>query len=140
MFPEGATPKDGPSAGIGMCTALVSMLTHLPVRADYAMTGEITLRGEVLEVGGIKEKLLAAHRGGIKNVIIPAENVKDLKEIPDNIKKDLAIKPVRWIDEVLSYALNGYPERLPAKSRRLKAAAMAGNNKKLRKGERVRAH
>lgn len=138
--PEGATPKDGPSAGIGMCTALVSMLTHIPVRADYAMTGEITLRGEVLEVGGIKEKLLAAHRGGIKSVIIPAENVKDLKEIPDNIKKDLDIKPVRWIDEVLSYALNGYPERLPAKSRRLKAAMMAGNNKKLRKGERVRAH
>ncbi len=138
--PEGATPKDGPSAGIGMCTALVSVLTHIPVRADYAMTGEITLRGEVLAVGGIKEKLLAAHRGGIKNVIIPAENVKDLKEIPDNIKKDLDIKPVRWIDEVLSYALNGYPERLPAKSKRLKAAMVASSAKKPRKGEGARAH
>lgn len=138
--PEGATPKDGPSAGIGMCTALVSVLTHIPVRADYAMTGEITLRGEVLPVGGIKEKLLAAHRGGIKSVIIPAENVKDLKEIPDNIKKDLDIKPVRWIDEVLSYALNGYPERLPAKSKKLKAM-IAGTSKKMRKGgDRVRAH
>jgi ATP-dependent Lon protease len=137
--PEGATPKDGPSAGIGMCTALVSMLTNIPVRADYAMTGEITLRGEVLPVGGIKEKLLAAHRGGIKKVIIPAENIKDLKEIPDNIKEDLHIKSVRWIDEVWSYALNGYPSRLPAKSKRLKAA-MVTNNKKLRKGERDRAH
>jgi len=138
--PEGATPKDGPSAGIGMCTALVSVLTHIPVRADYAMTGEITLRGEVLPVGGIKEKLLAAHRGGIKSVIIPAENVKDLKEIPDNIKKDLDIKPVRWIDEVLSYALNGYPERLPVKSKKLKAM-IAGASKKIRKsGDRVRAH
>lgn len=138
--PEGATPKDGPSAGVGMCTALVSILTHIPVRADYAMTGEITLRGEVLPVGGIKEKLLAAHRGGIKSVIIPAENVKDLKEIPDNIKNDLDIKPVRWIDEVLSYALNGYPERLPAKSKKLKSM-IAGANKKMRKGgERIRAH
>ena len=107
--PEGATPKDGPSAGISMCTAFVSVITHIPVRADYAMTGEITLRGEVLPVGGIKEKLLAAHRSGIKNVIIPEENMKDLKEIPDNIKKDLKIKPVRWMDEVLTYALNGYP-------------------------------
>ncbi len=141
--PEGATPKDGPSAGIGMCTALVSMLTLLPVRADYAMTGEITLRGEVLAVGGIKEKLLAAHRGGIKHVIIPAENVKDLKEIPDNIKKNLDIKPVRWIDEVLTYALNGYPERLPAKSKRLRAAMLLSTAKKARKGDkgdRVRAH
>lgn len=139
--PEGATPKDGPSAGIGMCTALVSMLTLLPVRADYAMTGEITLRGEVLAVGGIKEKLLAAHRGNIKHVIIPAENVKDLKEIPDNIKKDLDIKPVRWIDEVLTFALNGFPERLPAKSKKLRAALLMGNNKKSRKsGDRERAH
>lgn len=137
--PEGATPKDGPSAGIGMCTALVSVLTHIPVRADCAMTGEITLRGEVLPVGGLKEKLLAAHRGGIKSVIIPAENVKDLKEIPDNIKKDLNIKPVRWIDEVLSYALNGYPERLPLKSKKLKAM-IAGTSKKLRKGGDIRAH
>jgi ATP-dependent Lon protease len=140
--PEGATPKDGPSAGISMCVALVSMLTLLPVRADYAMTGEITLRGEVLEVGGIKEKLLAAHRGGIKNVIIPAGNVKDLKEIPDNIKKDLNIKPVRWIDEVLTYALNGYPARLPAKAKnkKLKGGIVAGNGKKIRKGDRARAH
>ncbi len=139
--PEGATPKDGPSAGVGMCTALVSVLTHIPVRADYAMTGEITLRGEVLPVGGLKEKLLAAHRGGIKSVIIPGENVKDLKEIPDNIKKDLDIKPVRWIDEVLSYALNGYPARLPTKgkNKRLKAV-MLTSNKKVRKGERIRAH
>ena len=137
--PEGATPKDGPSAGISMCTALVSVLTHLPVRADYAMTGEITLRGEVLPVGGIKEKLLAAHRGGIKSVIIPAENVKDLKEIPDNIKKDLDIKPVRWIDEVLSYALNGYPERLPAKRKKLKELVSV-DPKKIRKGESDRAH
>jgi ATP-dependent Lon protease len=137
--PEGATPKDGPSAGISMCTALVSVITHIPVRADYAMTGEITLRGEVLPVGGIKEKLLAAHRGGIKSIIIPAENVKDLKEIPDNIKKDLDIKPVRWIDEVLSYALNGYPERLPAKTK-LKPI-ITGTSKKLRKGgDRARAH
>ncbi|MCD6038920.1 MAG: ATP-dependent protease La [Gammaproteobacteria bacterium] len=138
--PEGATPKDGPSAGIGMCTALVSILTHIPVRADYAMTGEITLRGEVLEVGGIKEKLLAAHRGGIKHVIIPAQNVKDLKEIPDNIKKYLEIRPVRWIDEVLAYALNGYPERLPAKTKRLRLKREMVSNKKLRKGERARAH
>lgn len=138
--PEGATPKDGPSAGIGMCTALVSVLTHIPVRADYAMTGEITLRGEVLPVGGIKEKLLAAHRGGIKSVIIPAENVKDLKDIPDNIKKDLDIKPVRWIDEVLSYALNGYPDRLPAKSKKLKAMIDATAKKSRKNSDRVRAH
>jgi ATP-dependent Lon protease len=138
--PEGATPKDGPSAGVGMCTALVSVMTHIPVRASFAMTGEITLRGEVLPVGGIKEKLLAAHRGGIKSVIIPAENVKDLKEIADNIKNDLDIKPVRWIDEVLSYALNGYPERLPIKNKKLKGI-VATTSKKLRKGgDRVRAH
>ena len=123
-----------------MCTALVSVLTHIPVRAVYAMTGEITLRGEVLPVGGIKEKLLAAHRGGITSVIIPAENVKDLKDIPDNIKKDLDIKPVRWIDEVLSYALNGYPDRLPAKTKKLKPIVTA-SSKKLRKGgDRARAH
>lgn len=103
--PEGATPKDGPSAGIAMCTALVSALGHIPVRKDVAMTGEITLRGEVLPIGGLKEKLLAAHRGGIKTVLIPDENVRDLKEIPDAIKKDLNIKPVKWIDEVLNLAL-----------------------------------
>ena len=112
-MPEGATPKDGPSAGVGMCTALVSALTLIPVRADVAMTGEITLRGQVLAIGGLKEKLLAAHRGGIKTVIIPEENVRDLKEIPDNIKQDLQIKPVKWIDEVLQIALQYAPEPLP---------------------------
>lgn len=110
--PEGATPKDGPSAGIAMCTALVSVQTSIPVRADVAMTGEITLRGEVLRIGGLKEKLLAAHRGGIKTVIIPAENERDLKEIPDNIKADLSIKPVKWIDEVLAIALQSSPKPL----------------------------
>lgn len=112
-MPEGGTPKDGPSAGVGMCTALVSALTGIPVRADVAMTGEITLRGQVLAIGGLKEKLLAAHRGGIKTVIIPEENVRDLKEIPDNIKQDLQIKPVKWIDEVLQIALQYAPEPLP---------------------------
>ena len=111
--PEGATPKDGPSAGIGMVTAMVSAMTRIPVRADVAMTGEITLRGQVLAIGGLKEKLLAAHRGGIKTVIIPEENVRDLKEIPDNIKQDLQIKPVKWIDEVLQIALQYAPEPLP---------------------------
>ena len=110
--PEGATPKDGPSAGIAMCTALVSVQTGIPVRADVAMTGEITLRGEVLRIGGLKEKLLAAHRGGIKTVIIPADNERDLKEIPANIKEDLAIKPVKWIDEVLELALQYRPTPL----------------------------
>jgi ATP-dependent Lon protease len=110
--PEGATPKDGPSAGIAMCTALVSVLTGIPVRADVAMTGEITLRGEVLRIGGLKEKLLAAHRGGIKTVVIPADNERDLKEIPDNIKEDLTIKPVQWIDDVLQIALQHMPTPL----------------------------
>jgi ATP-dependent Lon protease len=108
-MPEGATPKDGPSAGIGMCTALVSALTRIPVRSDVAMTGEITLRGEVLPIGGLKEKLLAAHRGGIAVVLIPEENRKDLVEIPDNIKGKLDIRPVRWIDEVLEIALTARP-------------------------------
>ena len=107
--PEGATPKDGPSAGVGMCTTLVSVLTSIPVRADVAMTGEITLRGEVLKIGGLKEKLLAAHRGGITTVIIPHDNASDLKEIPDNIKADLEICPVKWIDEVLDIALQDKP-------------------------------
>ena len=109
-LPEGATPKDGPSAGIGMCTAIVSMLTGIPVRADVAMTGEITLRGEVLPIGGLKEKLLAAHRGGIKTVLIPEENVKDLVEIADNVKNRLEIIPVKWIDQVLELALERMPE------------------------------
>ncbi|CAG2138426.1 endopeptidase La [Ralstonia mannitolilytica] len=111
--PEGATPKDGPSAGIAMTTALVSVLTGIPVRADVAMTGEITLRGEVLPIGGLKEKLLAAHRGGIKLALIPEENVKDLADIPDNVKNSIEIQPVRWIDKVLELALVRKPEPLP---------------------------
>jgi ATP-dependent Lon protease len=111
--PEGATPKDGPSAGVGMCTALVSALTEIPVKAEVAMTGEITLRGEVLPIGGLKEKLLAAHRGGITTVLIPEENEKDLAEIPDNIKARLKIIPVRWIDQVLEVALAHQPTPLP---------------------------
>jgi ATP-dependent Lon protease len=107
--PEGATPKDGPSAGIGMCTALVSALTGIPVKADVAMTGEITLRGQVLRIGGLKEKLLAAHRGNIKTVIIPADNERDLREIPDNVKADMKICPVKWIDQVLEIALEYQP-------------------------------
>lgn len=110
--PEGATPKDGPSAGIAITTAMVSALSRIPVRADVAMTGEITLRGEVLPIGGLKEKLLAAHRGGIKTVLIPEENVKDLAEIPDNVKNFLEIVPVRWIDKVLELALERMPEPL----------------------------
>jgi ATP-dependent Lon protease len=113
--PEGATPKDGPSAGIGMCTSLVSALTGIPVRADVAMTGEITLRGEVLPIGGLKEKLLAAHRGGITTVLIPQENERDLVDIPKNIKDKLDIKPVRWIDEVLEVALTRAPAPLAGK-------------------------
>jgi ATP-dependent Lon protease len=108
--PEGATPKDGPSAGIGMTTALVSVFANVPVRADVAMTGEITLRGEVLGIGGLKEKLLAAHRGGIKRVIIPEDNAKDLVDIPDNVKNRLEIIPVRWIDKVLELALEYVPQ------------------------------
>jgi ATP-dependent Lon protease len=111
--PEGATPKDGPSAGIGMCTALVSSLTGIPVLSEVAMTGEITLRGEVLKIGGLKEKLLAAHRGGIRKVIIPKDNMRDLEEIPQNIVGDLEIIPVQWIDEVLNIALASTPKPLP---------------------------
>ncbi|VEG92330.1 endopeptidase La [Legionella spiritensis] len=112
--PEGATPKDGPSAGIGMCTALVSVVTHIPVRADVAMTGEITLRGQVLPIGGLKEKLLAAHRGGIKHVIIPEENAKDLEEIPDNILRKLTIHPVKTVEQVWEIALQRSPIVNPA--------------------------
>ena len=120
--PEGATPKDGPSAGVGMCVALVSVLTMIPVRADVAMTGEITLRGQVLRIGGLKEKLLAAHRAKIETVIIPAENERDLTEIPDNIKSELDIVPVNWIDQVLEVALQRLPapqteEALPSKKK-----------------------
>jgi ATP-dependent Lon protease len=121
--PEGATPKDGPSAGIAMTTALVSVFTGIPVRADVAMTGEITLRGEVLPIGGLKEKLLAAHRGGIKTVLIPEQNVKDLAEIPDNVKNKIEIVPVRWIDKVLEIALERHPT--PLSEEELAAAAVA---------------
>ena len=107
--PEGATPKDGPSAGAAMCTAVTSVLSKIPVRSDVAMTGEITLRGEVLKIGGLKEKLLAARRGGIKMVLIPEGNIRDLKEIPDNVKDDLDIRPVKWIDEVLNLVLTRQP-------------------------------
>ncbi|MBY8966777.1 endopeptidase La [Algiphilus sp. NNCM1] len=130
--PEGATPKDGPSAGIGMCTALISALTRIPVRADVAMTGEITLRGEVLPIGGLKEKLLAAHRGGIRTVLIPEENRKDLDEIPGNIKDSLDIRPVRWIDDVIAVALEHMPEPLPEQSAK-KAEGSAASDE-------VRAH
>lgn len=140
--PEGATPKDGPSAGIGMCTALVSTLTKIPVRSDVAMTGEITLRGQVLPIGGLKEKLLAAHRGGIRTVLIPDENTKDLAEIPQNIKDNLEIKPVKWIDEVLQFALKSTPAPLGAAP----PAVVAGNDKsRTRRGakratKQVQAH
>ena len=123
--PEGATPKDGPSAGIAITTALVSVLTGIPVRADVAMTGEITLRGEVLQIGGLKEKLLAAHRGGIKKVLIPEQNVRDLAEIPANVKNSLEIIPVRWIDKVLELALASVPTPLEDTPEIAAAAAAA---------------
>ncbi len=139
-MPEGATPKDGPSAGIGMCTALVSALTRIPVRSDVAMTGEITLRGEVLPIGGLKEKLLAAQRGGIALVMIPEENQKDLVEIPDNIKGKLEIKPVRWIDEVLQIALTRQPTPLPETASEESAAAAKPRRSKARGSKQVQAH
>ncbi|MGE0746484.1 MAG: S16 family serine protease, partial [Rhodospirillales bacterium] len=110
--PEGATPKDGPSAGVAMCTSIVSVLTGIPVRKDIAMTGEITLRGRVLPIGGLKEKLLAALRGGLKTVLIPRDNEKDLAEIPDNVKRGLKIIPVGTADEVLAEALVRRPTRI----------------------------
>ena len=134
--PEGATPKDGPSAGIAMCTAIVSALTKVPVRSDVAMTGEITLRGEVLPIGGLKEKLLAAHRGGITTVLIPSENEKDLVEIPENIKQHLTIKPVHWIDEVLELALSYMPTSLDEAGVEQKQKEDKGSDKK----SRVTAH
>jgi ATP-dependent Lon protease len=139
--PEGATPKDGPSAGIGMCTALVSALTKEPVRSDVAMTGEITLRGQVLPIGGLKEKLLAAHRGGIRTVLIPDDNTKDLAEIPQNIKESLEIKPVKWIDEVLQVALKHMPAPVAGAS----DAARASDKPRPRRvakraNKQVRAH
>ncbi|BES71024.1 endopeptidase La [Marinobacter nanhaiticus D15-8W] len=137
--PEGATPKDGPSAGIGMCTGLVSALTGIPVRADVAMTGEITLRGRVLAIGGLKEKLLAAHRGGIKTVIIPEENVRDLREIPENIKESLEIVPATWIDQVLDVALAYQPDPdavdLPKEGATAKSREDEGET-----GERINTH
>ncbi|HEV7986708.1 MAG TPA: endopeptidase La [Steroidobacteraceae bacterium] len=140
-MPEGATPKDGPSAGIGMCTALVSALTRIPVRSDVAMTGEITLRGEVLPIGGLKEKLLAAQRGGIALVMIPAENEKDLVEIPDNIKGKLEIKPVRWIDEVLQIALTRQPIPRPeAPSADETPPAKPARRSRARSNKQVQAH
>jgi ATP-dependent Lon protease len=138
--PEGATPKDGPSAGIGMCTALVSALTNVPVRADVAMTGEITLRGEVLPIGGLKEKLLAAHRGNISVVLIPEENEKDLMEIPKNIKQKLTIKPVRWIDQVLEIALHEMPEAIPQGQGKPSSVQQKKSAIKENKRNRVRPH
>ncbi|PID41538.1 MAG: endopeptidase La [Proteobacteria bacterium] len=138
--PEGATPKDGPSAGIAMCTALVSTLTGVPVRADVAMTGEITLRGQVLAIGGLKEKLLAAHRGGIKTVIIPEENRKDLKDIPENIKENLEIVPVNWIDEVLDMALAYQPESLDNAKPEQKKGSSSGEAEKNGNKGRINTH
>lgn len=142
--PEGATPKDGPSAGIGMCTAIISVIAGLPVKADVAMTGEITLRGEVLAIGGLKEKLLAAHRGNIRTVIIPEQNRQDLQDIPDNIKKELTILPVKWIDEVLNIALVNYEQRVSAitLSSKRKPKLMTERTPVLKKTKqkRVRAH
>jgi ATP-dependent Lon protease len=134
--PEGATPKDGPSAGVGMCTALISALTKIPVRSDVAMTGEITLRGEVLPIGGLKEKLLAAHRGGITTVLIPDDNTKDLAEIPDNIKEKLDIRSVKWIDEVLQVALTHMP--VPLVPVEVKAPEAIAGEKRRRKPARVK--
>jgi ATP-dependent Lon protease len=141
--PEGATPKDGPSAGVGMCTALISALTKIPVRSDVAMTGEITLRGEVLPIGGLKEKLLAAHRGGITTVLIPDDNTKDLAEIPDNIKEKLDIRSVKWIDEVLQVALTHMPVPLPVVEAKPPEATVVGEKRRRKPGRvktQVRAH
>ncbi|MEK7321816.1 MAG: endopeptidase La [Pseudomonadota bacterium] len=138
--PEGAIPKDGPSAGIGMCTALVSALCGIPVRADVAMTGEITLRGEVLPIGGLKEKLLAAHRGGIRTVLIPVENQRELTEIPNNIKQDLEIKPVKWIDEVLQIALQHMPQPLTPAAKTPVPEVEEKKSAKGKKGSDIRAH
>ena len=138
--PEGATPKDGPSAGVGMCTALVSALTRIPVRADVAMTGEITLRGEVLPIGGLKEKLLAAHRGGITTVLIPEENRKDLAEIPKNVKDKLDIRPVKWIDEVLQVALQHPPVPVTDKGVAKPEEKVKEKSKTASKSKSVRTH
>ena len=137
-FPDGATPKDGPSAGIAITTALVSVFTGIPIRSDVAMTGEITLRGEVLPIGGLKEKLLAAHRGGIKLVLIPEGNVKDWTDIPDNVKNAIEIIPIRWIDKVLELALERNPKPLPdltSEELSKKAAEASKANEKILNGE-----
>jgi ATP-dependent Lon protease len=138
--PEGGIPKDGPSAGIGMCTALVSALCGIPVRADVAMTGEITLRGEVLPIGGLKEKLLAAHRGGIRTVLIPIENKRELSEVPKNIKQDLEIKTVKWIDEVFELALQHMPQPRLIESEPVTPRGGAKKGGKAKKGSQIRAH
>ena len=135
--PDGATPKDGPSAGAAMTTAFVSALTGIPVRADVAMTGEITLRGEVTAIGGLKEKLLAALRGGIKTVLIPEENAKDLQDIPENVKNGLEIVPVKWIDKVLEVALERHAD---AAAGRRAAAAAAPIAPAGRRGQALRSH
>ena len=136
--PEGATPKDGPSAGVGMCIALVSALTNIPVKSDLAMTGEITLRGEILQIGGLKEKLLAAHRGGLNTVLIPHENEKNLVEISKNIKDKLNILPVKWIDQVLEFSMLQMP--IP-KSRSDEEKSKAKNfSKDQKSGDIVRPH
>lgn len=136
--PEGATPKDGPSAGIAMCTAMVSAFSGVPVKANVAMTGEITLRGQVLAIGGLKEKLLAAHRGGIKTVVIPYENEKDLKEVPENIKESLDIIPVKWIDEVLDIAL-AYPPQEKSEKQSSRASKSTKSSSKGAQG-RINTH
>ena len=138
--PEGAIPKDGPSAGIAMCTTLVSVLTNIPVKATVAMTGEITLRGEVLPIGGLKEKLLAAHRGGIKTVLIPQENERDLAEIPKNIKDQLDIRPVKWIDEVLQVALQHMPETQPVSVKDEHVPNKVVSKRKKSKQDRISHH
>jgi ATP-dependent Lon protease len=122
-FPEGATPKDGPSAGIGITTAIISSLTGIPVHSDVAMTGEITLRGEVLPIGGLKEKLLAAHRGNIKKILIPEQNLKDLIDVPDEIKHGVDIIPVKWIDQVIELALTKKPKNLIKESKAIPSSS-----------------
>jgi ATP-dependent Lon protease len=140
-LPEGATPKDGPSAGIAIATAMTSILTNVPVRCDVAMTGEITLRGEVLPIGGLKEKLLAAHRGGIKHVLIPEGNVKDLIEIPDNVKRGLTIHPVKWFDQVLGHALESQPEAGTGKADNAEEiVAQAGDHPSVETGTQPTKH
>lgn len=137
--PEGATPKDGPSAGIGMCIAMVSVLTEIPVKAEVAMTGEITLRGEILPIGGLKEKLLAALRGGIRTVLIPEENQRDLEDIPQNIKENLDIRAVKWIEEVLEFALPRLPMPLEKQEKENNLVAEEQNNT-ISKNQSVHTH